>query len=113
MLKLACPLDKEKDRDGKSINIFVYPNSFYLEGGIVEPVQMTVAGTMSYTGKLWNLTCQFSKEQFYFSEGSTDPSIIKFKLTPSKDVVPGNYTLTGGARYETIAYSEIPALNIK
>ena len=73
MLKLACPLDKEKDRDGKSINIFVYPNSFYLEGGIVEPLHMTVAGTMSYTGKLWNLTDQFSKEQFYFSEGSIEP----------------------------------------
>lgn len=37
MLKLACHLDKEKDRDGKSINIFVYPNRSYLEGGIAEP----------------------------------------------------------------------------
>ena len=37
MLKLACRLDKEKDRDGKSINIFVYPNRSDLEGGIVEP----------------------------------------------------------------------------
>ena len=70
---------------------------------------MTVAGTMSYTSKLWNLTDQFSKEQFYFSEGSTEPSIIKFKLTPSKDVVAGNYTLTGGARYDTVTCSKILA----
>lgn len=106
-------LDKEKDRDGKSINIFVYPNRSYLEGGIGEPVQMTVAGTMSYTGKLWNLTGQFSKEQFYFPEGSTEPSIITLKLTPSKDLVPGNYTLTVGARYDTVTYSKILALNVK
>ena len=66
MLKLACPLDKEKDRDGKSINIFVYPNSFYLEGGIVEPVYMTVAGTMFYTGKLWNLTGHLARNSFTF-----------------------------------------------
>ena len=106
-------LDKEKDRDGKSINIFVYPNRSNLEGGIGEPVQMTVAGTMSYTGKLWNLTGQFSKEKFYFPEGSTDPSIINLKLTPSKDLVPGNYTLTVGARYDTVTYSRILALNLK
>ena len=106
-------LDKEKDRDGKSINIFVYPNRSNLEGGIGEPVQMTVAGTMSYTGKLWNLTGQFSKEKFYFPEGSTDPSIINLKLTPSKDLVPGNYTLTVGARYDTVTYSRILALNVK
>ena len=74
---------------------------------------MTVAGTMSYTSKLWNLTDQFSKEQFYFSEGSTEPSIIKFKLTTSKEVVPGNYTLTGGARYDIVTYSKILALNVK
>ena len=83
-----------------------------MEGGIGEPVQMTVAGTMSYTGKLWNLTGQFSKEQFYFPEGSTDPSIITLKLTPSKNLVPGNYTLTVGARYDTVTYSKILALNV-
>jgi hypothetical protein len=27
---------------------------------------MTVAGTMSYTGKLWNLTGQFSNAMFNF-----------------------------------------------
>lgn len=57
-------LDKEKDRDGKSIKIFVYPNRSNLDVEIKgEPVQMTVAGTISYTGKLWNLTGQFSKEK--------------------------------------------------
>jgi hypothetical protein len=38
MLKLAWPLDKEKDCDGKSINIYVYLIRSNLEGGIGEPV---------------------------------------------------------------------------
>jgi hypothetical protein len=53
---------------------FIYPNRSNLEVEIKEkPVHMTVAGTMSYTGKLWNLTGQFSNEEFYFTEGSTKP----------------------------------------
>ena len=58
----SIKLDKEKDRNGKSIKIFVYPNRSNLDAGMTEEsVQMTVAGTTSYTGKLWNLTGQFSK----------------------------------------------------
>ncbi len=108
-------LDKEKDRDGKSIEIFVYPNrSNLIENGEGKnlPVRMTVAGTMSYTGKLWNLTGQFSEEEFYFPEKGTDPYIIRLKLTPTQDLVPGNYTLTVGARYGTVTYSQIVDLNI-
>jgi hypothetical protein len=52
---------------------------------------------MSYTGKLWNLTGQVSKERFYFSEGSTEPQIVTLKLTPYKDLEAGNYMLTVGA----------------
>ena len=73
----SIKLDKEIDRNGKSIKIFVYPNRSNLDAGMTEEsVQMTVAGTMSYTGKLWNLTGQFSKEKFYFPEGSTEPQIV-------------------------------------
>ena len=83
-------LDKEKDRDGKSIKVFVYPNRSSLDKEIEnEPVEMTVAGTMSYTGKLWNLTGQFSNEKFYFPEGSTDPITVTLKLTPNRDLVTG------------------------
>jgi virginiamycin B lyase len=73
-------LDKEKDRDGKSIKVFVYPNRSSLDKDIErEPVEMTVAGTMSYTGKLWNLTGKFDKEEFNFPNGSTKPQIINLK----------------------------------
>ena len=82
-------LDKEKDRDGKSIKVFVYPNRSSLDKEIErEAVEMTVAGTMSYTGKLWNLTGNFDKEEFYFPNGSTKPQVITLKLTPSQDLVP-------------------------
>lgn len=107
-------LDKGKDHGGKSMRIFVYPNRSNLDAEIKrKPVQMTVAGTMSYTGKLWNLTGEFSKEKFYFPGGSTDPQIITLKLTPDKDLVSGNYVLTVGARYGTVTYSKMIDLNVK
>ncbi|MFZ0647019.1 MAG: hypothetical protein WAM27_02235 [Nitrososphaeraceae archaeon] len=107
-------LDKEKDRDGKSIKIFVYPNRSNIDAGIKGgPVEMTVAGTMSHTGKLWNLTGQFSEEEFYFSEGGTGPQIVTLKLTPDEDLVPGSYMLTVGARYDTVTYSKMVNLNVK
>ncbi|HEU4822296.1 MAG TPA: hypothetical protein VFS97_02620 [Nitrososphaeraceae archaeon] len=106
-------LDKEKDRDGKSIKIFVYPNRSNLDVEIKgEPVQMTVAGTISYTGKLWNLTGQFSKEKFYFPKEGIEPQIVTLKLTPRQDLVPGNYMLTVGARYGTVTYSKMVNLNV-
>lgn len=110
----SIKLDKEKDRNGKSLKILVYPNRSNLDAGMTEEsVQMTVAGTMSYTGKLWNLTGQFSKEKFYFPEGSTEPQIVTPKLTPDKDLEPGNYMLTLGARYGTVTYSIMLDLNVK
>ena len=74
---------------------------------------MTVAGTMSYTGKLWNLTDQFDKEKFYFPDGRRDPHIVTLKLTPDQDLVPGNYMLTVGARYGTVTYSKMVNLNVE
>ena len=107
-------LDKEKDRDGKSIKIFAYPNKSNIDAGIKgEPVKMIVAGTMSHTGKLWNLTGQFSEEEFYFPEGGTGPQIVTLKLTPDEDLVPGSYMLTVGARYDTVTYSKMVNLNVK
>jgi virginiamycin B lyase len=107
-------LDKEKDRNGKSVKVFVYPNRSSLDKDIErEPVEMTVAGTVSYTGKLWNLTGEFDEEEFNFPNGSTKPQIIILKLTPDQDLVPDNYTLIVGARYGSVTYSKIVNLNVE
>ena len=109
----SVDLDREKDHDGKSIKVFVYPNRSNLVTKENEPVEMTVAGTMSYTGKLWNLTGNFDKEEFYFPEGSKGPQVVTLKLTPDQNLVPGDYTLTLGARYGTVTSSKIIDLNVK
>jgi virginiamycin B lyase len=107
-------LDKEEDIDReKSIQIFVYPNRSNIEEQGEEPVKMTIAGSMSQSGRLWNITGEFSDDVFYFPKGSSDPQTVTLKLRPTQDLVTGNYTLTIGARYSTTTYSKIINLNIK
>jgi virginiamycin B lyase len=96
--------DKEE-----SLQIFVYPNRNNLE----EPVKMTIAGSISSSGRLWNVTSQFSKDTFYFSKDSMDPYMVNLKVKPTQDLVPGNYTLTVGARYDSMTYSKIVSLVVK
>jgi virginiamycin B lyase len=96
----------------ESLQIFVYPNRTNLE----EPVKMTVAGSMSYSGRLWNMTGQFSEDLFYFpKKGGSNilPHIVTLTLEPTQDLVPGNYTLTVGARYDSMTYSKIVSLVVK
>jgi virginiamycin B lyase len=107
-------LDKEKHANGgKTIKIFVYPNrSNIVEELEEDSVKMTVAGTMSPSGRLWNITGEFSKDVFYFPKGISDPQAITLKITPTQDLVPGNYTLTVGARYGTVTYSKMLDLHV-
>jgi virginiamycin B lyase len=96
----------------ESLQIFVYPNRTNLE----EPVKMMVAGSMSYSGRLWNMTGQFSEDLFYFpKKGGSNilPHIVTLTLEPTQDLVPGNYTLTVGARYDSMTYSKIVSLVVK
>jgi hypothetical protein len=110
----SVDLDREKDHDGKSIKVLVYPNSSNLDTQTGrEPVEMTMAGTMSYTGKLRNITSKFDKEEFYFPAGSIDPQIITLQLTPDNDLVPGSYMLTVGARHGSVTYSKMVNLNVR
>ena len=55
----------------------------------------------------------YVKNSKSFPEGSTEPQIVTLKLTPDKDLEPGNYMLTLGARYGTVTYSIMLDLNIK
>jgi virginiamycin B lyase len=94
----------------ESLQIFVYPNRSNLE----EPVKMTVAGSISSSGRLWNMTGQFSEDLFYFPKGdSILPHMVTLTLEPTQYLVPGNYTLTVGARYNSVTYSKIVSLGVK
>ena len=100
------PAGKQEEQ---SLQILVYPNRSSLE----EPVKMTVAGSMSYSGRLWNMTGQFSEDSFYFPKGSMQPYMVSLKVKPTQDLVPGNYTLTVGARYSSMTYSKAVSLVVK
>jgi virginiamycin B lyase len=100
-------LDGDKERE--SLQIFVYPNNS--RNNLEEPVKMTVAGSISSSGRLWNITGKFSEDSFYFPKGgSILPHMVSLTLQPMQDLVPGNYTLTVGARYGSMTYSKIVSL---
>ena len=73
-------------------------------------VKMFVSSSISKSGQLWNITGNFSNDEFLISEISSDysPYNLTLDIKPTKNVIPGNYTLTISARYEnTITYSKI------
>jgi virginiamycin B lyase len=94
---------------GDQLEILVHPNRTQLE----KPVRMTIASSISHSGRLWNMTGEFSENEFYFVEGRKDPYAITLSLEPSKELEPGNYTLTIGARYDSVTYNKVLNMHIK
>ena len=107
-----------------SLKINVYPNRTYLEKHSEDnnnpiapnnPVKLTTATSITQSGKLWNITTNFDNDTIYLDNASTiyndnydtDPYSIEMEVKPIKGMVPGNYTLTIGARYGSISYSKI------
>lgn len=78
--------------------------------GLGEPVKMTVAGSISSSGRLWNVTAEFDRDSFYFE--SAELQTVVLKLTPKTDLVAGEYTLTIGARYGEVTVSRIVKLTV-
>lgn len=86
-------------------------------------VKMMVSSSLSKSGKLWNVTGNFSDNNFFMSEiSSNDQKIgelehndlenqfkkIRLGLKPEEGLIPGNYTLTISARYDnSITLSKI------
>lgn len=72
---------------------------------------MTVAGSISPSGHLYNMTGEFTKKEFEFpisiDSKKLNPVALDLNITPKKDLVPGNYTLSLGARYADVTYSKI------
>ena len=101
--------------------IHVYPNSSYFREQTRDnqqipngPVEITTATSITPSGKLWNITVSSDKEIFYLDNGNlthntsyNSPYTIEMEVKPIKGITPGNYTLTVGARYDTVSYSKI------
>ena len=104
-------LNKNNQRT-EALEIAIYPKQ-----GLVGSVKMTVAGSIASSGRLENMSAQFSEDSLEFSnvDGNTttkSPHLVTLWLTPSEDLVPGNYTLTIGARNSGVTYSKIVGLQV-
>lgn len=114
-------LDASSGR-GDKLMIYVYPNSTYFREHSKDnklipdgPVKITTATSITPSGKLWNITTNFDNDTIYLDNGNMTDSknyhnnqySINMEIKPIKGLHPGNYTLTLGARYESVSYSKI------
>lgn len=75
-----------------------------------ERVKMTVAGTISSSGRLWNVTGEFDHDSFYFENDASKTVVLR--LVPGHDLAAGEYNLTIGARYGEVTVSRIVKLTV-
>lgn len=126
-------LDASESSEVDFLDIFIYntiesktnnKDIFQSNSGKNILVKMLVSSSLSKSGKLWNVTDNFSESNFFISEISTNKDLqtdelendnlekhfkkIRLELKPEEGLVPGNYTLTVSARYDnSITLSKI------
>ncbi|MGZ8891204.1 MAG: hypothetical protein ACXW0J_07370, partial [Nitrososphaeraceae archaeon] len=115
--KNVIELNSNKEDKGEIIHISLYNNEMNNSSKTDLPkskndggkVKMFVSSSISKSGQLWNITGNFSNDEFLISEISPNmPYNLTLDIKPTKNVIPGNYTLTVSARYEnSITYSKI------
>ena len=79
------------------------------------PIKITSVTSITPSGKLLNITTNLDNDTIYFENDNVTgiksydyiPLSIEMEVKPIKGLLPGNYTLTIGARYETVSYSKI------
>lgn len=83
-------------------------------------ITMDVTSSIANNGKLANLTSNFSQDTIAVAEGPTSeigpsPQLkTTLEINPTKDVIPGNYTLTISAKHDKdITVSKMVDLEIK
>ncbi len=137
-ISLSTSKDKmsidSKNGKGDTIDIFISKNNlndtgnrnnnntFLVSDEFGKPANITMFATSSVSknGSLLNFTSNFSKDRFSTTDlpvataGPYQPYITTLEINPTKDVVPGNYTLTISARYsDDITVSKIIDLDIQ
>jgi len=123
-------LDKASGK-GDSVDILIYKNNSnplinnsnksltnQTSSSQLSNITMFATSSISKIGSLLNMTGSFNPDRFYITNdnisNSSQPLKTVLKIEPSKDVVPGNYTLTISARYNNeVTYSKIIDLSIK
>ncbi len=68
-------------------------------------VEMRISGTIVPTGRLFNMTAQFSDHKLAFSEPSTKS--VTLTLVPEDGLQPNEYRITVSAKYKEVTYSKI------
>ncbi len=106
--KALAQSEDERHPKGDSVNITVQP----IEIDPQEPVVMTVASSISPSGRLVNATSEFSETRFNFSDNDNSRSIT-LQIVPGTNLMPGDYTLTVGARHGSVTYSKLLNLTVR
>ena len=82
-------------------------------------VTMGVTSSIAKNGKLANITSSFSQYTISLEKSASDigpspQSKTTLEINPTKDVIPGNYTLTISAKYgKDITVSKMVDIEIK
>lgn len=108
---------------GDTLLVHLYPNNSYFSEQSKDnskpihriPVKITTATSITSSGKLWNITTNLDNDTIYFENDNATgiksygytPHSVEMEIKPIRGLLPGNYTLTIGARYESISYSKI------
>lgn len=102
--------------NGNNSNAFLESD----ESGKPANITMFATSSISKNGSLLNLTGDFSKDRFSTTDlpvsaaGPYQPYKTTLEITPTTDIVPGDYTLTISARYnDDITVSKIIDLDIQ
>ena len=74
-------------------------------------VRMGISGTIVPTGRLVNMTAQFSEQEFILSEPST--KTVMLELIPLDGLLAQDYRITVSVKYNDLTYSEIVHLIVE
>lgn len=76
-----------------------------------KPLLLHASGTFSLTGRLVNITAQFSSQRI--PKLTNDPQTVELILRSSESLAPGNYVITIGASDGALIYSRMIHLEVK
>jgi len=98
--------------------LYLYPNSTHFREHNKDnqvtpdgPIKITAATSITPSGKLWNVTTLFDNDTIDLENSDmiydNIPYSIEMEVKPIKGLMPGDYTLTIGARYGSVSYSKV------